>query len=540
MKNKIKNITLSLLAAASLSACIGDLDQYPTDPDMVTEVDVFEDVASAKGALSKLYAALAITGQKGPDGQADISGIDEGSTQFTRMLYNLNELTTDHAVVGWGDPGLPNLHAMSWSSSNQWVEGMYYRLAQEISFTNSFISNAQPLAQTEDEVKTFIAEARFLRAYSYYNMIDLFGDIPLVTEIDTELPHMSSREEIFYFIESELQDIESDMTGSRGNEYGRVDVTASYALLSRLYLNAEVYIGESKYDECIVYTDKVLNGGYSINTSDMNGNGSAYDELFLADNNSNGAQNEFIFNVNFDGIQTQTWGGMSFMIHAAVGGSMNPVEYGINGGWGGTRTTKALVEKFEATDFNDNDEPVQWKDHRAMFHTDGQNYEITTIANTFSDGYAISKFKNVDVNGNPGSDPNGDHPDTDLPIIRLAEMYLNYAEATLRGGAGGSTAKALDLVNQLRERGYGSTAGNINEGELDLDFLLDERSRELYWEGQRRTDLIRYSYFTTTQYLWPFKADIPTGSGTDSFKKLFPIPANIIAVNPNLIQNPGY
>jgi len=177
-------------------------------------------------------------------------------------------------------------------------------------------------------------------------------------------------------------------------------------------------------------------------------------------------------------------------------------------------------------------------DSRAMFFTQGQSLEISDVTN-FNDGYAVTKFKNIKSDGTPGSDPSGNFVDTDLPLIRLAEIYLNYAEAVLRGG-GGSVATAVDKINELRERAYGDSSGNITAADLTLDFVLDERSRELYWEGLRRTDLIRYGYFISGSYLWPFKGNDPNGTGVDDYRKLFPLPPNALSVNPNLRQNPGY
>ena len=196
------------------------------------------------------------------------------------MLFNLNELTTDHAVVAWGDPGLPDLHGMIWSSSNDFIEAMYSRLAQEVSFTNSFITNAAVL--TDAEVQTFIAEARFLRAYAYYNLMDLYANVPLVTEISLELPQQSNRADIFAFIEAELLEIQDLLMPSGSNEYGRVDQVAAWALLSRLYLNAEVWTGISKYSESVTFSNNVMNSSYAINMNDANGNGTAYDELFFS------------------------------------------------------------------------------------------------------------------------------------------------------------------------------------------------------------------------------------------------------------------
>ena len=631
----MKKLILLLTIIFGFVSCHDDLDQLPTDPDSFTEENVFINAEEAKGALAKLYSSLALTGQNGPAGQPDIADIDEGFSQFTRMLFNLNELTTDHAVVGWGDPGLPDLHGMYWSSSNDFTEAMYNRLAQEVSFCNSFISNAANLS--DPVVPTFVAEARFLRAFAYYNLMDLYSKVPLTTEISTDLPQQSSRTELFNFVETELLAIIDNLLPSGSNEYGRVDQVAAWALLSKLYLNAEVWTGTSRYEDCINYSNEVINSTYNINTNDANGNGTAYDELFLADNDTNGAQNEFIFTANFDGLNSQTYGGTTFLVHAAIGGSMPANEFGVNGGWGGLRTTKSLVNKFPAgiidiaalnnglggslsdwglvgdatengwngpdmemyetsndvyelyadllgnqmkfrfnedwgqnygddgadgslnsgganilipgdgvyhvvLDLNTNsytiEEVLPESDRRGMFYTDGQNLEIEDIP-SFTDGYAVTKFKNIDSNGNQGVDSSGNFVDTDLALIRLAEIYLNHAEAILRGG-GGDLNLATANINELIERGYGNSDHNITSSELTLDFILNERSRELYWEGQRRTDLVRYGYFTTGNYLWPFKANQPEGTSTDAFRNVFPIPSSSISANPNLNQNDGY
>lgn len=631
MKSIIKNILLLLVTALFVISCHKDLDLSPIDPDSFTEEDVFANAVDAKGALAKLYGSLTLTGQEGPAGQPDIDpdDIDEGFSQFSRILFNLNELTTDHAVVGWGDAGLQDLHGMYWAAGNAFIDGMYYRLGQTVSFSNSFIENAAALE--DSEVQYYIAEARFIRAFAYYNLMDLYANVPLVTVVTTELPTQSNRAEIFAFVESELLEIQDLLQESGANEYGRVDKVAAWALLSKLYLNAEVWTGTSRYAECVNFSNEVMNSSYSINTNDANGNGTAYDELFLADNNTNGAQNEFIFALNFDGMQSQTYGGTTFLIHAAIGGTMDPTEFGVNGGWGGLRTTKNLVNQF-AVDINDLNtalgtlsdwglvgdatvnswsgpdmemyetasnqyaiyaelvageikfrydedwgqnygdydadytleggganivipstgtyyitldldnltytlEPFQ-SDKRGMFHSDGQNLEIEDIAQ-FGDGFAVSKFKNVDSSGTQGSDSSGNFADTDLPLIRLAEIYLNYAEAVVLGG-GGDLGTAAMKINELRERAYGSTSGNITSGDIDLAFLLDERSKELYWEGQRRTDLIRYDFFTTDTYLWPFKGNETTGISVMSNRNIFPLPTNVLSINPNLTQNAGY
>ena len=540
MKKYIKHSIFGVILALSLSACMKDLDQEPIDPDSFTEKDVFKNATEAKGALAKIYASLSLTGQKGPSGDGDIAGADEGSTGYTRMQFYLQVASTDEAIIRWSDAGVPDFHNMSWTPANTFNNAYYNRLGQQIAFANSFIDNAQALA-SDPEVAYHIAEARFIRAYAYYNVIDAFGKAPLVTSSKADLkPAQNTRAELFNFVESELKDLEGKLKAARANEYGRVDVVAAQALLARLYLNAKVYIGQDKYTDCITYAKKVIASSYSLNTTDANNNGTAYDELFLADNNSNGAQNEFIFLASFDGLNTKTYGGTAFIIHGATGGNMNASSLGINDGWSGLTAPKEFVNKFEVSARNGNNEPTAWKDKRAMFYTDGQTYENTDLKDFTKSGYAITKFKNITSTGAAGKDPEKKFTDTDLPLIRLAEVYLTYAEAVLRGGTGGDRATALGYINQLRSRAYGNASGNIADSNLTLDFILDERARELYWEGLRRTDLIRYGKFTGGSYLWSFKGGAASGVAVPDYRNLYPIPQDARTANENLTQNTGY
>ena len=540
MKKYIKHSIFGVILALSLSACMKDLDQEPIDPDSFTEKDVFKNATEAKGALAKIYASLSLTGQKGPSGDGDIAGADEGSTGYTRMQFYLQVASTDEAIIRWSDAGVPDFHNMSWTPANTFNNAYYNRLGQQIAFANSFIDNAQALA-SDPEVAYYIAEARFIRAYAYYNVIDAFGKAPLVTSSKADLkPAQNTRAELFNFVESELKDLEGKLKAARANEYGRVDVVAAQALLARLYLNAKVYIGQDKYTDCITYAKKVIASSYSLNTTDANNNGTAYDELFLADNNSNGAQNEFIFLASFDGLNTKTFGGTAFIIHGATGGNMNASSLGINDGWSGLTAPKEFVNKFEVSARNSNNEPTAWKDKRAMFYTNGQTYENTDLKDFTKSGYAITKFKNITSTGAAGKDPEKKFPDTDLPLIRLAEVYLTYAEAVLRGGTGGDRATALGYINQLRSRAYGNASGNIADSNLTLDFILDERARELYWEGLRRTDLIRYGKFTGGAYLWSFKGGAASGVAVPDYRNLYPIPQDARTANDNLTQNTGY
>jgi hypothetical protein len=524
-KNSIK---LGILAFfVTLSSCIKDLDRTPFVE--VTSATVYKDFSNYKQILAKVYAGLAVSGQQGPAGRPDISGIDEGFSTYLRQYWKAQQLPTDEAVIGWNDGSLPDYHDMDWTSGNEFIAAMYNRIFYQITLCNEFIRETTDAKLSErgisgenlTQAKIFRAEARFLRALSYYHALDMYGSVPFVTEADAVgsfLPRQASRTELFSYVESELKAIENELLDARKNEYGRADKGAAWALLAKLYLNAETYIGASKYTECITYCNKVTAASYALESD--------YNKLFLTDNNKSA---EMIFPITFDGTRTKTWGGMTFLVHAGVGGNMNPADFGINGGWSGLRTTKAFVGKF--TDI------TGATDRRAMFHTNGQKLDISDIF-TFNDGYAVTKYRNVSSTGVKGTDTEGNFPDTDFPMFRLADVYLMYAEATLRNGQGGSQATALQYVNALRQRAYKGTTGNVTS--INLDFILDERSRELYWEGQRRTDLIRFKKFTGSAYLWPWKGGVKDGRSVPDHLVLFPIPASDLVANPNLVQNSGY
>lgn len=523
-KKYLKAVALSVLFFGAAISCEKDLDREPITGQ--TSVSVYNDFNSYRNVLAKLYAGLALGGQEGGDGKADISGIDGGFSNYMRQLYTMQVITTDEAVIGWNDGNLPDMHKMTWSSSNEFINAIYSRIYFQIAQTNDFIRETtdEKLAQRGitganlAEAKYMRAEARFLRALSYYHALDLFGNVPFVTDKDVVgvLPKQISKAELFSYIESELKEIESQLKDAKTNEYGRADKAAAWSLLARLYLNAKVYTGTERNNDVITYCNKVTAASYSLKTN--------YASLFMADNNLNNP--EVIFSVNYDGQKSQTWGGITFLVHAAVGGNMNASDFGINGGWWGLRTTKAFVNLF----------PVSGADKRGNFFTNGQNIEINDLAN-FNDGYAFIKYKNIKSTGGAGSDASGNFVDTDIPLFRLADIYLMYAEATLRGGNGSMTT-ALKYVNDLRTRAYGNISGNVLS--IDLPFILDERARELSWEMTRRTDLIRYGLFTNSTYLWPWKGNVKNGQAVAEYRNLFPIPISDLSANPNLKQNPGY
>ena len=514
-------ITLFVVSVVMFTSCVNDLNVKPIDPNLVTSATVYNSPEKYKEGLAKLYATFALSGQQGPAGQPDISGIDEGFGNYLRQYWNCQELTTDEGVIAWNDATIKDFHWQTWTATDVFIAAVYSRIMYTVALCNEYIRVTT--GNTDPDILKYHAEARFIRALAYYHALDLFGNPPFVTEADKPgayFPKQTTRAELFSFIESELLAVENDL-GAPRFEYGRADQAADWMLLATMYLNAKVYIGQEKYTECITVLKKVLAAGYSLAPE--------YLANFVADNNTSP---EMIFPITFDGTNTQSYGGMTYIVEAAIGGSM-PADamFGLSGGWGGTRTTSAFVGKFP--------DPSGNTDTRALFWTDGQTLSINDIGQ-FTDGYAITKFRNRTLLGGPAAHANPNFVDTDYPMFRLADAYLMYAECVLRGGQGGTRAEALTYVNDIRERAFGNVSGDITDPQFNLDFILDERARELYWEGHRRTDLIRFSKFTGGDYLWPWKGKVKDGVATDSYRDLMPIPAADLGANPTLKQNQGY
>ncbi|MDQ1163947.1 MULTISPECIES: RagB/SusD family nutrient uptake outer membrane protein [unclassified Flavobacterium] len=522
---------LMLGLSMTLTSCTDDLNVTPGDDDEFLSETFFQDPASYKQVLAKLYAGLYVGGNDG-DGSADIAGLGGDFSSYLRLLFVTQEFTTDEAIIAWADGTLPTLNSQTWSPSNEFLEGTFSRAFYHISVANEFLRQTTDEKLTargvdaglKAEIATFRAEARFLRAFSYYNLMDLFGNVPITTENDPVgffYPVQKTRAEVFAFVESELKDLDSSLAASKTNEYGRVDKTAAKFLLAQIYLNAKVYTGTARNDEAATLCNEIItSSGYTFANI-------PYGYLFSADNNTNGAQNEVIFPIVGDGNAIRaTGGGMSFIMHASIGGSMDAASRGMDGGWQGIRTRREFVNLFP--------DETATGDKRGTFYTNGQSKDIKNVG-TFTDGYAVTKYINKKADGSAAQ--RNDIPDIDFPMFRLTDAYLMYAEATLRGATTGNAATALVYINQIRSR---AGAQAITAPQLTLDFILDERGRELFWECHRRTDLIRFGKFTGGSKIWQWKGGSINGSATDSYRDLMPIPARNIQANPTLKQNPGY
>jgi hypothetical protein len=522
-RNPRRALIVATLLTLGAAGCT-DTEELPITT--ITDTNYFNDPSSYRALLTKIYAGLAVSGQRGPAGDADIRGIDEGFSQYLRLYWEAQELPTDEAVIAWGDVGLPEMNTQLWASSNSFVVAMYYRIAFQVSMANELLRQTTEAKLLERnvspeltaDIQIFRAEARFLRALSYWHGLDLFGNIPLVTEeyaLGSPPPPQNTRQEIFDFVVSELNAIRPLLPLASPGTYGRATGAAASMLLAKLYLNAEVYTGTPMYGQALAEAQAVISGPFTLDP--------VYHHLFQADNHTSP---EIVFPIIQDGLRTQTFGGTTFLVHASCGGSMPAAESGVDGCWFGLRVKPEAYTRYTAQAPGDTRASVFW--------TDGQTLEVTSISN-FNAGYPARKFVNKTSLGQDGS--NATHPDTDFPMFRLGDAYLIYAEAHLRGG-GGDRTQAIAYVNALRQRAYGSTAGDV--ADIDLDLILDERGRELLWEAHRRTDLVRYGRFTGGDYVWAWKGGAPAGTATEAHRNLYPLPASELTTNPNLTQNPGY
>ena len=558
MKAYIKILTAGVFGAAmSLTSCVGDLDLEPNNPNLVPGSALTE--AEYQNVLNKCYGGLAYSGQTGPNGDCDISGLDGGTSQYTRALFMMNEFTTDEAIWIHADNGVVDLITNTWGKDNGNIFGTYSRLYSHIAVCNDFIRQAS--SHSDPAVRKMVLEARALRAMSYYWVVDIFGQgsFTLDTDVLGSAPEQKSRLFLFNWLDEELSEIEAQYAEEFPNDqtaYGRVGLDGVQALHARLLLNAGVYTSGTVngYERCQQLCEQIIarhqGGGF-------NGSGLAnhYMYLFCASNDrympggSRPAENEILWGIPYDAQYTQAYGGTQFLIAAATcngsspeDGYMSATDYGINNPWKCMHATEQFSAKFD-----NNPEDIrcaEWGKESNGFNKANSKYS------QFSDGYAVIKFTNL-IAGEEGewSEENGGiygdatarsetWVDTDLPLIRLADVYLMYTESYIMNGTG-SADKALTYVNYVRERA-GVPAWNA--GNLTADNILDERCRELYWELTRRTDLVRHKKFSGSSYMWAYKGSQLSQSGQSfrSYMDIMPIPTNIIAAQPDFNQNPNY
>lgn len=557
-----KYISLAgVMLGMGLTSCVGDLDLQPNDPNLVDT----NDPNFKTNSLAICYSGIAVSGINGA-GSSYVSGLDPGTSAYLRLIFTLGEFCSDELIWIWPDAGVTDITACTWGASNGLLEGTYYRLLGHIAICNQFLSNTA--GDSDEETQEMRAEARVLRAYSYYNMIDLFGQSSFIDETFEAgaAPVQYSRKELYDWLEKELTEIVDQKLISEKPIYGRVGLDGAEALLAKLYLNAEVFSGEAQWQKCQERCENIIarhqGGGFE-------GSGLAkhYLYLFARDNDaympggSKSDENEILFGIAYDDTMTQSYGGPTFIIASTISNThyIPRQNYGCSAEWSCIRGCQEMAERF----YGISDQDVRDDLWLRGVMPGGATWEAEDYSDRFAGftgawgttgGNAIIKFtgrtRNAAEDGGWNMTLNADgtytcgfpatsFATTDQPIIRLADIYLMYAECYVNGSVGDSQ-KALDYVNIVRRR-----AGAPNYGFTDLTKkgIMDERSRELYLESTRRNDLVRNGMFVgPNQTIWQYKGNIDNNTGTriDDRYSLYPIPTAVISAQPEFKQNPGY
>lgn len=546
MKINIKLIALATAGAAMLlSSCISDLDTLPLNPsDSTSETAYGKDENGYLAGLTKLYFNFV------SNDTTDLQVSDAGASELIRAYWTIEEVTADACKCAWeNDAWVRAMNTNTWSDAdNDATYAVYVRTLQGIAYVNEYLrqtasgklSDRGVSSELAAKIQSFRAEARFLRAYFYWIALDVFGDVPFTTENSPfgggVNPKQATRAEVFQYCIDELTDLasaESPMPAARSN-YPRADKGAVNGLLARMYLNAEVYTGTPMWTEAKSACEAIFAMGYSLCPE--------YSDLFRGDNGENpDALKEIIFGVSYDAEQTQSYGGTSYLTLAAIAAAdVTDTQKinGVNNGWAGVRVPYDYVQKYfnvRNADYTTGTYTVNDK-RGEMFYIQGRQESMNDALYVFLNGWTCIKFNNIphDMTHDEflATAATKAYSDIDFPMIRLGEIYLIYAEACMYLGQGNT---ARPKLQELATR-----AGTSLPSEVTADWLLEERARELMWEGHRRTDLIRHGKFTASSFPWTYKGGTFTGQGFNDYMTIFAIPASELASNPELYQNPGY
>lgn len=551
--------------SCALTSCFGDLDTMPLDDNQLVSEQVYSSYDGYMGVFAKCYASLNLNGQEG-DGNPDIENANSGYQGYTRLLFYLEELPTDNFIMPSQSNGLRKCLNITWGTGDAGViTWTYQRLYIAVAYSNEFLREFTQeklekrglWASFSSHYGEYRAQVKFIRAYAYMMLCNLYGGVPMIDEGvgPKDLPTQWSRKQIFDWTVGQIKDVIGEGNGSdqlaapNGAEYGQVDRVAGWYLLARMYLNAETWIGENHYNEAYQYAKKVIDSqAYPLEKD--------WRHIFLADNEK---CTEIIWPLVNDGIHTKNSCGTNFYVKAFVNGPMDELYMtGVGSrGWGNVRSKTTLVDAFDPADvaFNVNDTRGDQKnDKRAQFMTALDNQvketwdENLNMTSTFTRGYGYIKWRNVTRDGQICASGE-EYTSIDFPLFRSADAYMMAAEAILRG-ASGSRSEALGYVNEIRQRAYMSgdyakagvkseVSGIITDAELTLDFILAERQREFASECMRRDDLVRFGVFTSGKN-WDWKNADRLGSDVDERYNLFPIPETERTNNPAIEQNPGY
>ena len=513
--------------ALGMTSCVGDLDVKPTNPNDMTELTTKNQYI---GLMMRAYGGLVMEG--------GISVDDGGAGVYSRQLFNQQELTTDECLISgnWDDAGIDELDFAQPSPDNHWIYEMYSRINFQIALCNAVISELNNAGEffTEAEIDEYKAEMRILRDLSYYHMIDIFGRGPWTDEnsVVGQTPPTYTRAELFEAVVADLTDAIQHVNAAANQEYGRVSKEAGLALLAKLYLNAQVYTGKAMWQECANACQQI--------TASIPNLAPTYKYLFCATNNKYVASStygtqygEILWTIPQDETTMQTYGGTTYLSGGAYSPDTDYAVYGLQTTpWRGPHMRPETVNRFDSSD-----------QRRLFYEGEFTNdlYDISDWGAAGTCGYMCVKFvytpeEHYELPSDASSE---DSPfrqymaldifnSADMPVFRLADIYLMLAECQLNG----VNCDGLNYYNKVRLR-----AGLAAVGSYSAQDLLNERNKELYWECHRRSDLIRFGQYTGSTYNWQWKGGVQQGGAIESYRNLMPIPTQF---TPTLGQNDGY
>jgi starch-binding outer membrane protein, SusD/RagB family len=519
---------------------------------------------------------------------------------FALDYWFMQSLSSDEAILparggNWYDPsnGYNNIHLHNWTPANGWTNTTWTWLSTVIGASNQALNVLQTTEPDSLSSKpSNLAEIKIVRDMAYLFMMDLYGNIPIDTVFGQFTSHTNvPRAQVFSWLESDIKSALPSLSQQAGTlYYGRANKYTAYALLAKLYLNAEYYTGTARYDDCVWACDSVINAGggtqYALQPR------STYLQMFYPTNGPT-TQTEFIFAIPYDptaGIYPGTNGllyrarydldrylGVRYGYAGATAGNVTdplmdstyPASTGVNEA--GPSGPESTLPTFYAYFYDPNDIRTgqwltglqYWPDGKPIMvkTTKGgtQGYDATYTGSDANAAYYYQLNLTPDVyfRTNPASGANpalfdlgnddiawdmgyrnnkfladntnkaNRNQNNDVPVFRYSDIILMKAEAILRGAAPTGGQTALSLANQLRAARTTSPAWTG----ITLDSIYNERSREFTWETWHRNDMIRFGKYEGS---WGFKTD------ADPNHRIFPIPNNALLLNPTLKQNPGY
>lgn len=474
-----------------------------------------------------------------------------GGLRGIMNTWVMNSHSTDHTLIPtrgrhWYDGGhWQRVHEHTWSPETPQINGIWGYGFDRVNAANRLIFQLGQLETISEELRIqFIAELKMIRAFGYYQLVDYFGNVPIVDRFDVE-PGFSppnndnfqaGRTAVFNFIETDvLENINNLSENMDRTTYGRFHKYAAHALLARLYTNAEVWTGTPRWDDVIAHCDAIINS----NNYQLEGN---YFNNFAARNEGS---RENIFVIPYDETRAGGWNIFNLGHHYAMQRHFNTA----GGPWNGFSALPSHYKSFEENDLRRNGWIV------------GKMYSSTGEILRCSEESAPNPLElTVDFVNiyDPEDNATYDHRNAleyhgprlvkweiaalttgnmgnDLGVYRYSDILMLKAEALMHKNGGAATQEAVDLVNQVRSRAFNEPAGQLyTVATLDMDALLMERSWEFYFEGMRRTDLVRFGKFVRGE--WEFF----DRSNEGDHRNVMPIPQPRINANPNLKQNPGY